>query len=77
MKKRRAAEKLVGSALLGLLAMFAFIADVTGNQGMWTMGGTVGMARGTYVCFGCISYVWFQEALDLFNGDGFPFRKTD
>ena len=76
MKKRRAAEKFIGSVVLGLLSVFAFVGDLTGNQGLWTMGGLVGMARPTYLCFGFVAYVWFQEALDLFNGD-YPFRKAD
>lgn len=50
LNRRRLLLLAAGLLLLGA-ALLSFIGEWTGNQGLWTLGGTVGMARWTILCF--------------------------
>ena len=66
--RRRAIRKLIGAVGIGVLAVLAFVADLTGNLGLWTFGGTVGMARATYLCFAFLAYDLLCDGMDSLNG---------
>ncbi len=51
----------------------AAIGEITQNHGLWTLGGSVGMARATIACFFLLSIAVFLLAL---NGSGGPFRPA-
>ena len=69
--RRRALRKLIGGVGIGFLSLLAFVADLTGNLGLWTLGGTVGMARATYLCLGYLAYDLLCDGLDSLNGGVF------
>ena len=47
---RRAVILVVGGLCI-VASGFSFIGEVSGNQGLWTLGGVVGMSRWTIMAF--------------------------
>lgn len=56
----------VALVLVGLAAL----GDATGNAGLWTLGGPVGMARGTQVTVALLALCVLILARILDNGNG-------
>lgn len=54
-----------------LLCGLSAIGEVTGNKGLWTLGGEVGMARATIACISMLAVAILLLATG--NGSG-PFR---
>ena len=56
-----------------MFCVFALIGEVTSNEGLWTLGGSVGMARGTIACFVLLA---LERLIDIWNGNGWAFRPV-
>ena len=70
---RRRAKTLalyLGATVTLVLVGLAILGDATGNHGLWTLGGTVGMARGTQVAIGLLALCILILARILDNGNG-------